>query len=405
VLLDAPRSDLRLLFATRILRMAAYGALAVILALYLARLGFSEKKIGLILTLTLLGDTIISLALTVIADRIGRRRVLVAGAILMALAGLVFVISTNWIVLLIAATIGVISPSGKEVGPFLSIEQASLSQITHQDRRTHLFAWYNLVGSIAAAIGAFTGGALVDLMHHLGAGPLTSYKIVLAAYAATGIILAILFTLLSKNVEAPPLALDHKPTVFGLHHSGRIIAKLSALFALDAFGGGFVIDSIVALWFSLRFGLSATTIGSIFFFSNLFAGFSGLLAARLAKKFGLINTMVFTHLPSNILLILVPLMPNAWSAIAVLLARFAISQMDVPTRQSYTMHVVRPEERSAAAGITGVARTLGASLAPIIAGPLLANPSLMGIPFFLAGGAKILYDLLLYRGFSRMKDN
>jgi MFS family permease len=395
--------DIRLLFATRILRMAAYGALAVILGLYLAQLGFSEKRIGVILTLTLVGDTGISLWLTVVADRMGRRRVLVVGAVLMALAGVVFVLSSNWVVLLIAATVGVISPSGKEVGPFLSIEQAALSQITVHERRTHLFAWYNLVGSMAAAVGALGGGVLVDVMRRAGAGPLTSYKIVLAGYSGIGVLLAMLFMFLSREVEAPPLDPEHKapPTFLGLHHSKGVIARLSALFALDAFGGGFVIDSIVALWFNLRFGLSPAMIGSIFFFSNMFGGFSGLVAARMAKRFGLINTMVFTHLPSNVLLILVPLMPNAWSAIGVLLARFAISQMDVPTRQSYTMAVVRPEERSAAAGITGVARTLGASLAPVIAAPLLASARLMGLPFIIAGVAKIVYDLLLYRSFSR----
>jgi MFS family permease len=187
-----------------------------------------------------------------------------------------------------------------------------------------------------------------------------------------------------------------------LGESKGIVARLAGLFALDAFGGGFVIDSIVALWFNLKFGLSPSHIGTIFFFSNIFAGFSGLVAARLANRFGLINTMVFTHLPSNILLMLVPLMPNSWSAIGVLLARFAISQMDVPTRQSYTMAVVRPEERSAAAGVTGVARTLGAAIAPVLAGPMLAKASWMGLPFLIGGGVKIIYDVLLYRSFSKV---
>jgi MFS family permease len=397
--------DIRLLFATRILRMAGYGALAVILGLYLAQLGFSEKKIGLLLTLTLIGDTAISLWLTVVADRVGRRKVLIIGAGLMVLAGVVFVISTNWIVLLVAATIGVISPSGKEVGPFLSIEQAALSQVISAQRRTHVFAWYNLVGSMAAAMGALAGGVLVDGLRRIGMGPLTSFKIVLALYAATGIVLAAMFLLVSKDVEAPAPAPQQTPVrmFLGLHESRGIVARLAGLFAMDAFGGGFVIDSIVALWFNLKFGLSVSTIGTIFFFSNLFAGFSGLVAARLANRFGLINTMVFTHLPSNVLLMLVPFMPSAWSAIAVLLARFAISQMDVPTRQSYTMAVVRPEERSAAAGVTGVARTLGAAIAPVLAGPMLASARLMGLPFLIGGGVKIIYDLLLYWSFSKVK--
>jgi MFS family permease len=367
----------------------------------------------------------------VVADRVGRRKVLIVGAALMAAAGVMFVISANWVVLLVAATIGVISPSGKEVGPFLSIEQAALSHVSEAQRRTHLFAWYNLLGSIAAAIGALAGGWLVDVLHHHGAGPLTSYKIVLIGYAGTGVILAGMFLVVSRAVEAGSAVPDAstedgaasrtlrdageqrptpnaQPSTFkernwlGLHESRGVVMRLAGLFALDAFGGGFVIDSIVALWFNKKFGLSISTIGSIFFFSNLFAGFSGLVAARLAKRFGLINTMVFTHLPSNVLLMLVPLMPNSWSAIAVLLARFAISQMDVPTRQSYTMAVVRPEERSAAAGVTGVARTMGAAIAPVLAGPMLASARMMGWPFLIGGGVKIVYDLLLYRSFRKV---
>src|SRR5438046_2973334 len=195
--------DVRLLFATRILRMAAYGALALILGLYLAQLGFSKKQIGLLLTLTLVGDTAISLWLTVVADRVGRRKVLMAGAGLMVLAGAVFVLSRNWVVLLVAATIGVISPSGKEVGPFLSIEQAALSHIVSGEKRTTFFAWYNLVGSMAAAIGALGGGVLVDAFRKMGMGPLTSFKIVLGGYAVTGIALGILFSMVSGNVEVP----------------------------------------------------------------------------------------------------------------------------------------------------------------------------------------------------------
>jgi len=204
--------DVRLLFATRIIRMAGYGALAVILGVYLAQLGFSEKQIGLLLTLTLVGDTAISLWLTMVADRVGRRKVLMAGAGLMVLAGVVFVLSKNWVVLLVAATIGVISPSGKEVGPFLSIEQAALSHIVSGEKRTTFFAWYNLVGSMAAAIGALGGGVLVDVFGKMGMGPLTSFKIVLGAYAVTGIALAVLFSIVSKSVEVDPAVPDTSGT-------------------------------------------------------------------------------------------------------------------------------------------------------------------------------------------------
>jgi len=189
----------------------------------------------------------------------------------------------------------------------------------------------------------------------------------------------------------------------GLTRSHRTVVKLSALFGLDAFAGGFVIQSLAAYWFHLRFGMDAAALGGIFFGANVLAGISALAAARLAARFGLVNTMVFTHLPSNVLLILVPLMPNAPLAILVLLLRFSISQMDVPTRQSYTMAVVSPEERAAAAGVTGVARTTGAAVSPALAALLLGNAALLGVPFFLAGGLRIVYDVLLYRSFITLK--
>ena len=191
--------------------------------------------------------------------------------------------------------------------------------------------------------------------------------------------------------------------LLGLHKSKSVVFKLSSLFALDAFGGGFIVQSIAVYWFHVRFGVSASTLGAIFFGANLLAGVSALAAVSLARRIGLIQTMVFTHIPSNLLLILVPLMPNLWLAITVLLLRFSISQMDVPTRQSYTMAVVDPDERSAASGITGVARTAGAALSPSLAGMLLAVPALMSVPFFLSGGLKIVYDLLLYRSFKSLK--
>jgi MFS family permease len=396
------------LFITRIARMFGYGFLSVVLVLYLEQVGLSQVQIGLLLTLTLIGDTIISLWITTNADRIGRRRMLLVGAILMVFAGLLFAITRNFVFLLIAATIGVISPSGYEVGPFLSIEQAALSQIVSNERRTHIFAWYNLVGSFATALGALAGGSLVQALQDSGVSPLGSYRTIVIGYAIIGLILGVLFTRLSPSVEIQSAA-DPTPsasafkTRFGLHRSRGVVLKLSALFSIDAFAGGFVLQSILAYWFYVRFNVQPAVLGSIFFGANILAGLSALSAAWVASKIGLIRTMVFTHIPSNILLILVPLMPNLPLAIALLLMRFSISQMDVPTRQSYTMAVVAPDERSAAAGITGIARTTGASLSPVFTGPLLANAALMNFPFFLSGGLKILYDLLLYRSFKSIK--
>lgn len=389
-----------LLFATRSVRMFAYGFLSVVLVLYLKAEGLTEEQIGVLLTMTLLGDVVISLWITTAADRIGRKRMLILGAMLMALVGGVFAATGNFVWLVIVATIGVLSPSDKEVGPFLSIEQAALSQTIPDENRTAVFAWYNLVGSVTAALGALVGGFACQYFMGEGVAEANIYRPLVIAYGVIGILLAVGFTCLSQAAESPKKT-DAVPqsTWLGLHRSRGVVLRLSALFALDAFGGGFILQSIVAYWFHIRFQVDPAVLGSIFFVANLLAAASALAAATLAKRFGLINTMVFTHLPSNLMLILVPLMPNLPLAVTVLLIRFSISQMDVPTRQSYTMAVVQPDERSAAAGITTVARSIGAALAPTLAGYFLANPDLISVPFFVAGGVKIAYDIWLYSVF------
>jgi MFS family permease len=417
----AASRDVRLLFATRVLRLLAYGFLSVVLALYLEAAGLADRQIGLLLTLTLVGDTLVTLAITTSADRLGRRRMLVLGAALMVLAGAVFASTRSFWLLLAAATVGVISPSGYEVGPFLSIEQASLAHLLPDQRRTGTFAWYNLVGSFATAGGSLASGFLVSRLQTGGLSKLGSYRVIVLVYAAIGIALAGLFLRLTRGIEPARAPAAHaaeapaqaapasKPAagaprpLLGLHRSKRIVMKLSALFSLDAFAGGFVVQSLMAYWFHKRFGVQPALLGSIFFGANILAGVSALSAARVARRIGLVNTMVFTHLPSNVLLMLVPLMPTLPLAIAVLLLRFAISQMDVPTRQSYTMAVVAPDERSAASGITSVARTTGASIAPVFTGFLLASRSLMGAPFLIAGGLKIVYDLALLASFRGLK--
>jgi MFS family permease len=405
----ALNNDVRLLFAARIVRLFAYGFLSVVLLLYLTQLGLSDNRIGLLLTLTLAGDTVISLAITTTADRIGRKNMLLCGSVLVIFAGLLFAFTSNFLLLLLAATIGVISPSGNEVGPFLSIEQAALSQLISFERRTHVFALYNLSGSFATAFGALAGGGLAQSLQNSGVQPLASYRIIVIVYAAIGGLLSLMFVFLSRRAEASAAPEDGERSEakvgtnriygrLGLPRSGPIVLKLSSLFALDAFAGGFILQSIVAYWFHIRYGVQPGVLGAIFFGGNVLAGVSALSASWLAKRIGLINTMVFTHIPSNILLIMVPLMPNLQLAIVMLLLRFSISQMDVPTRQSYTMAVVDPEERSAAGGVTGVARSAGASIAPAIAGKLL-SASMLNAPFFICGGLKIVYDLLLYRSF------
>ncbi len=397
------KKDIYILFVVRTLRMFAYGFLSVILLLYLSQIGLSEYQIGSLITFTLAGDAIISLWITTHADKYSRKKMLIAGAVLMTASGILFLITDNYFLLIITAAIGVISPTGKEIGPFLSIEQSALAQIIETKKLTKLFAWYNLAGSFAAALGALTAGWSVELLQHKNISIINSYKIILAVYGLIGLLLVILFFFLSDHIEAAK-NIDSQPVkrTLGLHRSKKVVIKLSSLFALDAFAGGFIIQSIIAYWFFIKFDVSTGVLGSIFFTVNLVAGLSALSAERIANRFGLLNTMVFTHLPSNVLLILIPLMPNLTSAIVVLILRFCISQMDVPTRQSYTMALVSDDERSAASGITTITRSIGASLSPTFSGIFLANPLLISFPFFFAGGLKIIYDFWLYFSFRNL---
>lgn len=398
-------ADGRLLFGTRMVRLFAYGFLAVVLGFYLAQVGLSDTQIGALLSLTLVGDAAISLPITIIADRLGRRRMLLVGAGLMILAGVVFALTSDITLLTIAAIIGTISPNGNEVGPFLAIEQAALPQTTTDKQRTQVFAWYSLLGSVMTGLGSFAGGTLAQALQNAGQTPLNSYRVVIVGYALLGLVLGVMFTRLSPAVE---IAMAQAPVtlqnLFGLKRSRDVIFRLSFLFMIDAFAGGLIVQSLVALWFNRRFGVDPALIGSIYLGANLFAGLSALAAARVAARFGLINTMVFTHVPSNALLILVPLMPTLPLAILVLLARFSISQMDVPTRQSYTVAVVDPEERSAANGITNIARTTAAALSPGVTGALFnAGGYWLSVPFLLAGSLKLIYDFLLYRSFRAVR--
>ncbi len=392
--------DLRLLFAARIVRMAAYGGLSVVLVLYLTQIGLDGFRVGLVLAATLLGDAAISLLLTTRADRFGRRRTLLVGAFLMVLAGLVFAVTSDFWVIVASATIGVLSPSGNEVGPFLAVEQASLSHVVGDERRTTAFGWYTVAGSLATACGTLAAGLGVQSLLGSGVGTIDAYRAVLVAYALAGLGLAAIFAFLTPAIEVP--APTHVSR-FGLHKSRGTVARLSALFALDAFAGGFVIQSLVSYWFATHWGLQPAVLGGVLFVANVLAAGSALSATWLAHRIGLVETMVYTHLPSNVLLMLVPLMPTAPLAVALWFLRMSISQMDVPTRQSYTMAVVAPDERSAAAGITGIARTLGVGVSPFIAAPLAASVAYTAVPFFIAGSLKIVYDLLMYRGFRHVR--
>jgi MFS family permease len=387
--------DGRLLFLTCAVRSFAYGFLSVMLGLHLDAIGVSPAAIGWIFTAALAGGALMTIVITTVADSFGRKFLLIAGALLMALAGWVFAVSDNPILLTIAAIFGTISPSGKEVGPFLSLEQAILPQTTSDENRTAVFSAYNVVGSFAGALGALA----VGLPSFFSFTAIAGYRFLIWCYVAAAILLALLFAMLSSKVEATPKTAGRK---VGLRKSRPMVAKLAGLFALDAFAGAFIVQSIVAYWFYLRYQTDLNALGGIFFGTNILAALSFLAAPAIARRFGLLNTMVFTHLPSNILLLFVPLMAKVEWAVAILLLRHLLSQMDVPTRQSYTMAVVDADERAAAAGMLSVARNAGAALAPLFTGMILAAPS-VGLPFILAGGTKIIYDLWIFAVFRHVK--
>ncbi len=387
-------ADRLVVFFTCGLRNLAYGMSSVMLGLYLTSLGVDKAVIGAIFTAALAGGALLTVAFSGVADRFGRRRSLAFTAGLMALSAAAFAITTQPALLAITAALGAANPSSKELGPFGPIEQSILPQVVSQRGRTWAFAAYNMVSSFAGALGALA----VGLPGLLGATGIGAYRSLVWAYAAMAAALLLLYLLLSDKVEAQP----SKRRRFGLHESRSIVFRLAGLFAVDAFAGGFVVQSILALWFALRYGIGAGDLALIFFWANVASALSFLAAAPLARRIGLLNTMVFTHLPSNVLLLLVPLMPNLQLAVGLIIARFLLSQLDVPTRQSYTMAIVPPEERSAAAGFTSVARNAAQAIAPAFTAATLAVPAL-GLPFLVGGSLKIVYDLSILAAFRKLR--
>jgi MFS family permease len=413
--------DGKLLLVARILRTFAYGFLSIILSIYLKLIGFDGFLIGLILTCTLINSVIFTLVASFYADRIGRRKMLIIYAILMAISGIVFFVTSNYIALIAACLIGTINVTGTETGAFLSIEQAMLPQtVKDVKKRNTLFAFYNMVGTFAMSAGVLVSGLPVIIQHQLGLSEIASIKPLFLLYSILGVAVSASYLLLSKKVEltekdeakeqvqakdlesdekqksrSKPLTQTLSPT------SKKIVGKLSGLFAIDSFGGGFVIQSIVSLWFFTKFGADLTLLSYIFSIAGVLTAFSFLASAKIADRIGLINTMVFTHIPSNILLILVAFSPTLPIAVALYLARMALSQMDVPTRQSYIVAVVKEDERTAAAGITNISRNISQAISPSIAGSILQSVSLLSAPFLLGGLIKIVYDIALYLQFKR----
>lgn len=391
-------SALGLLLAARGLRLFAYGFVGVSLVLYLASLGISEAGIGLLLSLVLIGGAGFSIALSTRADRWGRRRSLCLGAILMLVGGAMMATVDAFPLLVCAGVIGVLSPTGGEVGPFLAIEQACLAQVVRAQDRTRAFAWSHVLGFSANAGGALLAGLVAHALQRGGWSEPDSYRVLLLGYAGCGGLLLVIFRTLPAAVEADGAPSGKLPW-HGLAESKGKVLRLGALFSLDSFGGGFVVNSFVAYWFHLRFGANAGEIGAIIGAATLLSGLSALVAVPLAKRYGLLNTMVFTHLPSNVLLMMVPLMPTLGAAVTVLLCRHLISQMDVPTRQSYVNAIIPAHERSAANGITATFRQLGTAAGPLLAAPLLATPGLAPLSFIIGGGLKTIYDVAIWYTF------
>jgi MFS family permease len=393
--------DARVLLFTRTVRSFGDGFVSVLLAGYLAELGFSGVQTGAVATTTLLGTAVATLAVGAFTDRAGRRRTLMLAALLAVATGIAVASTSVFAVLLVIALVGTLNPSAGDVSVFLPVEQAILPQTVDAQRRTSLFARYNLAGALAAAAGALFAAIPELAQRWSDADVLAVMRGMFVLYSALALVNLAAYRTLSSAAE-PQAPRQSAP----LHRSRGIVLQLAALFSLDAFAGGFIVQSILALWLFERYGLSLDQAAVIFFAAGIFTALSFLVAARVAERIGLINTMVFTHLPSNVLLILVALMPNVWLAVTMLLVRQSLSQMDVPTRQSYTMAVVDPDERAAAASVTGVARSVSSAGSPVLAG-LLLNATTFGWPLVISGAMKCGYDLLLlarFRGVRPMEE-
>ncbi|MGQ0751625.1 MAG: MFS transporter [Betaproteobacteria bacterium] len=382
---------------SRGLRAFGDGYMSLLLPFYLTLLGYDALEVGVLVTVTLLGSGAMTLAVGLIAHRYRGRTLLQAASLLMAATGAAFVMVTDFWPLLIVAFVGTLNPSSGDVSVFLPLEQALLSHTVTAKSRTALFARYSLVGALVGAIGAQTAGIpslveqglQVDLKHALQA--------MFLLYGLLGLASLMLYRKITPSFEA-----DQKTPPTPLGKSRRTVFKLAVLFSLDSFAGGFAVQSLLALWLFQRFDLSIATAGTVFFWVGLLSALSQLASARIAARFGLINTMVFTHLPSSVFLILVPFMPTLPLALLFLFLRSALSQMDVPARTSYVMAVVSPAERPAAASVTAVPRSLAAALSPALAGYLLSI-TVFGWPLIVCGTLKIAYDLMLLAMFRHVK--
>lgn len=383
-------TDARKLLATRAIRGLADGVVGVALATYLTSLGFNPFEVGATITGTLLGSAAVTLGVGLLGHRLSRRSVLLGATAMMVLTGIGFAgLSTFW-PLMVVAIAGTMNPSSGDVSVFLPTEQAALAQTVSGPARTMTFAWYNLVGSLAGAVGALLSAVPAAAAARLGISMLAALRVVFVFYALCAVAAGAIYVSLSPSLEVHSGDVTRRP----LAESRAVVLRLAALFSIDSFGGGFIVQSLLVLWLFRRFQLDVGTTAAVFFVAGILSALSQLVSPRIAARVGLIRTMVYTHLPSNVLLVLAALMPSAWLSITCLLLRTAVSQMDVPARQSFVMALVPPEERAAAATVTNVPRSLAAGLAPLIAGVLLEKTT-FGWPLVIGGILKAIYDLAL----------
>lgn len=392
--------EARRLLATRAVRGMADGLVSVVLATYLPRLGLSPFEVGVVVAGTLGGSAALTLLVGLHGHRYPARTILIATAGLMAVTGVMFSLATAFWALLLISVVGTLNPSSGDVTPFLPTEQALMAESVPARDRTTVFAWYNVAGALAGALGALLAG-LPEALAGGEAAPverlLLFERATFYVYSVAGLVALVVYSGLPRR-ELRHTSNNSR----ALATSRPVVVRLAALFALDSFGGGLVIQSLLALWLTQRFGVGPEVLGALFFATGLVAGASQFVSAWLTARIGHIKTMVYTHLPANVFLVLAGLMPTAELAMTFLVLRMCLSQMDVPARQAYVMAVVPPEERAAAAAVTNVPRSLAPAFAPLVTGALL-DASTFGWPLILAGVLKIAYDLLLYRGFAALK--
>jgi len=389
------RGRVGIIIATKSLRTFAYAFVSIVLPIFLVQSGYSETFVGIVLTITILANVLFNVLVTLYIGRVGERTFLIALALVMALSGALFAWSPNAVVVVAAALLGAISVTGTETGHFQSIEQSIISNDVAARDRTSKLAYYNVAGYAAMAIGSLFSG-LPERLSSLG----IDMRVVLYAYSGVAVAIAVLYLLM------PDVRVEGRSKVGGWSslapESRRTVTKLSALFSVDAFGGGFVLQSLLTLWFYSRWHLDLKSLSLLFFASGVITAVSIFLAPVVARRIGLLRTMVFTHLASSVFLVCIPLSPSMYGAVGLLFCRQSISQMDVPTRQSYTMAIVRPEDRASVAALTNIPRTVAQGLSPSLSSYLIGAAQ-WGLPFFIGGGVKMAYDVAIYATFKDVK--